>query len=181
MKSLTLLTITTFLVFALASCSNEKSSEQKENKPIKENQNATIGLSDFLDEILLGYEISAIQKHMNQTPYQFLGETDLLFNYEAQDANKVNHFISFHKHFDDPLQMQGFVYNIDFKNNNSHLVIEYQDNLIKQLDAVYGKWSEDFQTGYNNVGLYEAEWIFEAGVLFVTIGTDYITVELNEH
>lgn len=180
MKSINILTITCFLAVSV-SCSNEKPSEQKEPTPIEENQKASKGLSDFLDEILLGYEMSAVQKHMVQTPYQLLGETDLLINYEAQDANNVTHFVSFHKHTDSPEQLQALVYNIDFKNNNAHLVMEYQENLIKQLDAVYGEWSEDFQTGYNNDGLYEAEWLFEAGVLLITVGIDYITVDLHEH
>jgi len=127
------------------------------------------------------FEMSAISKHMIHTPYKFLGETELLMNYEAQDENKVGHFISFHKHKDAPEQMSALVYNIDFKNKNSHLVMEYQQKLIAQLDAVYGEWSESFETGYNTEGNYEAEWYFEAGVLQVRVGTDFITVDLREH
>jgi hypothetical protein len=134
-----------------------------------------------MEQILLGFVMSAISKHMIHTPYKFLGETDFLMNYEAEDENKVSHFVSFHKHHNDANQLSALVYNLDFKKNNSHLVNEYQEKLIAQLDDVYAEWSENYETGYNSEGNYEAEWYFEAGVLLVTVGTDFITVDLREH
>ena len=167
-----------------SSCSNQPKSAEDQENSINQDENQQgdkEGFTDFVEQILLGYEMSAISKHMVHTPYQFLGETELLMNYEAEDENKVTHFVSFHKHKDAPEQMSAMVYNLDFKKNNSHLVMEYQQKLIAQLDGVYGEWSEDFQTGYNSSGNYEAEWYFEAGVLLVTVGTDFITVDLREH
>jgi hypothetical protein len=61
------------------------------------------------------------------------------------------------------------------------LVNQYQEKIIAQLDKKYAKWSDSFDTGYNGEGNYEAEWIFEAGVLKVTVGTNFISVELGEH
>jgi hypothetical protein len=142
---------------------------------------SAVGLTDFLEEILLGFQMSAIAKHMVQTPYKFLGETELLLNYEDLDENKVTYFVSFQKNFDDPEYMGAMYLSIDFRNNNSHLVNEYQERLSQQLDAVYGEWSEDFSTGYTMDGNYEAEWYFEAGVLTVKVGPDFINVDLHEH
>jgi hypothetical protein len=178
MKISTFFLIAIITALNLSACGSESKAEKTESI---EEQKSEVGFSDFLDEILLGFEISAIHKHMVHTPYSFLGETELLLNFEGQDENLVKHFVSFHKHKDDANQMSALVYNIDFRSNNSNLVKEYQERLIAQLDQVYGEWSDDFQTGYNTDGNYEAEWLFEAGVLLVTVGTDFIIVDLREH
>jgi hypothetical protein len=176
-----LLTLGATAFIALSACNNAEQKSSESNSEETEQISSESNHTDFLDEILLGYEMSAISTHMVQTPFKFLGATDLLMNYEAQDQNQVHHFVSFHKHKDDPNQMSALVYNLDFKKNNAHLVMEYQQKLIEQLEAVYGEWAEDFQTGFNNDGNYEAEWYFEAGVLLVTVGTDFISVDLREH
>jgi hypothetical protein len=168
-------------VIILSACNSSEQKSSENNTEETEQVSKESGYTDFLDEVLLGYDMKAISAVMVQSPYKFLGESDLLMNYEAQDQNKVNHFVSFQKHKDSPNQMSALVYNLDFKNNNSHLVMEYQERLIQQLDKVYGEWSEDFQTGYNTEGNYEAEWYFEAGVLLVTVGTDFISIDLREH
>jgi len=99
MKRRNLLAGIILIIQLLPSCSNE---QQTENSQLVEALNSTaiskqeVGYTDFLNEILLGYETSAIQKHMGQTPYKFLGETEFVMNYEAQDDNNVVHFISFH-------------------------------------------------------------------------------------
>lgn len=181
----------THLVFAAFSLLLMNACNNTEHKAVEEHVNSVEqdespqsqkeGFTDFMEQILLGFEMSAISKHMIHTPYKFLGETDLLMNYEAEDENKVNHFVSFHKHHNDANRLGALVYNLDFKKNNSHLVNEYQEKLIAQLDDVYAEWSENYETGYNSEGNYEAEWLFEAGVLLVTVGTDFITVDLREH
>ena len=183
LKALSFYAACTFMLF-MACNNNEQNAAEQQERLTEQNQSQQgykEGFTDFMEQILLGFEMSAISKHMIHTPYKFLGETELLMNYEAQDENKVDHFISFHKHKDAPEQMSALVYNIDFKNKNSPLVMEYQQKLIAQLDAVYGEWSESFETGYNTEGNYEAEWYFEAGVLLVVVGVDFITIDLREH
>ena len=173
-------------VLNLTSCNSDDAKSAEENAPTDEEQQyepqpMKTGYTDFLEEILLGFEISGIHKHMVQTPFVFLGETDMLLNFSAQDENKVDHFVTFHKIFDEPTRLSAIDYRMDFLEGNSQLVMQYQQNLIRQLDLVYGEWSEDFETGYNEKGLYEAEWIFEGGVLRVTVGIDFIEVLLREH
>lgn len=172
------------IIQLFSSCSNE---HQTENSQLIEAVNSTeisneqAEYTDFLNEILLGYEISAIQKHMVQTPYKFLGETEFVMNYEAQDDNNVVHFISFHKFQSVPGEMGAFVYNLDFKTSSAQLVGEYQEKLFQQLDEIYGEWSEDFSTGYTENGFFEMEWYFEGGTLRMTVGNDFIAVDLSEH
>jgi len=175
------------LLFCLATvaCKNTASDSGSENTKSNEVESSpSSDLNDcasFLNEILIGFEFSAIAKHMIHTPFKFLGETNLLSNYETVDVNQVNHMVTFHKNPDDPNVMTALVYNIDFKDSNSHLVNNYQKTLIQQIDDAYGEWSEDFSTGYNDAGNYEAEWIFEAGVMLVTVGINFIQVDLREH
>jgi hypothetical protein len=184
MKRINLLVGTILIVQLFSGCSNEP---QAENTQLVEEQISTeksakeVGYTDFLNEILLGYEISAIQKHMVQTPYKFLGETEFVMNYEAIDEQNVVHFISFHKFQSVPGELGALAYNLDFKNSSSQLVGEYQEKLFQQLDSVYGEWSENFETGYNANGFFEMEWYFEAGTLRMTVGNDFIAVDLSEH
>lgn len=172
--------IFTIVATFLISCASGSSVEQTtETENVSSTESTKVGYTDFLDEILIGFQMAAITKHMAKTPYKFLGETELLMNYEAIDDNKVKYFLSFLKDFDAPEDMFGLSLSIDFDDNNAHLVNEYQENLIQQLDAVYGEWSDDFVTGYNMYGNYEADWYFEAGILHITIGTNFINIDLN--
>jgi hypothetical protein len=165
-------------IFIIASCAgnSETKSEQAEVENLTPENKVTSGHTDFLDEILLGFEMSAIQKHMVQTPYTYLGEEKGRLNYEAQDENKVKHFISFADFNDNYLT--SFTYNLLFEDNDTNLVSEYHAKIQAQLQAVYG---DDFSTGYDASDLYVVDWYFEAGELILTMGIDFISVEVRQH
>lgn len=172
-----------FLGLTLLSCNSTKNEETDDAPETTIDVVSTnlLDYSSFLDEILMGYNFKAIAIYMVQTPFQFLGETDVLMNYQTVDGNKVNQMVTFHKHRDDPNVLSALVYNLDFKQDNSNLVAEYKQKLISQLDEAYGEVSVDFSTGYNEDGNFEATWIFEAGVLNLTAGINFIQVDLREH
>lgn len=128
----------------------------------------------FIEEILVGFEMSAVAKHMVQTPYKYLGEDNLRMNYEGIDDNKVNHFVSFGRYYGDELQV--YVYNIDFKNNNEHLVNNYMSLIREKLETIYG---QDFETGYNDMGNFVVEWTLEGALIDLTTGTNFITLEVK--
>jgi hypothetical protein len=130
----------------------------------------------FVEEVLIGFEMPAIAKHMIHTPYKYLGENEGRMNYEGMDKNQVNHFVSFAKYSGETLQV--YVYNIDFKNNNENLLMGYQEELRSKLEAVYG---QDFETGYNEMGNFTVEWTLEGVLVDLTYGTNFITLEVNEH
>ena len=163
-------------LIALFSCTNSPK-ESPENLDAKEVvDTANVGTTDFLDEILLGYEMRAIPKYMVSTPFKLLGATDIRQNFEFIDENKAVHFVSFSSWEGDELNY--FHYGIDFKDNNQNLATGYFQDLQKQLEKIYGL---DYETGYNDRGFFEVEWYFEAGVLLLTLGTDFIYVDVNEH
>lgn len=165
-------------IFVIASCGgkSEKETEQAEVENTTPESQATFAHTDFLDEILLGFEMSAIQKHMVKTPYTYLGEEKGRLIYEAQDENKVKHFISFADFNDNYLTL--FTYNLFFEENNTNLVSEYHTKIQAQVQAVYG---DDFDTGYDASDFYVVDWYFEAGELILTMGMDFISVEVREH
>ncbi len=135
----------------------------------------------FTEQILIGTSVDALHKIMDQYPYEFLAESEFFINYQAEDKRKVHYFVSFHKNLDDANELVGFALTIDFQKSNSEWVNRYQEMIQRSLDASYGEWSEQFETGYNSAGDFEAEWIFEAGMLKMTVYTNKITVDLSTH
>jgi hypothetical protein len=184
MKTVGFTSIVVAIFFGLFSCdgSDEINAQSTEKSISEESQNddqqqsIKYDFTDFLNEILIGYEISAIHKYMIHTPFESLGEDRGRFNFEGIDENKVNHFVSFESHYENI--MNAFVYNLDFKNDNSNLVMDYQKKIQNQLQEVYG---DDFETGYDDFGFYIVDWYFEAGSLIFTTGMDFISVEIKEH
>jgi|GEM_PF-5096038 len=168
------------LLVTLLSC-NQKEVEtvtQTENNDSKEintvlDQKPSNYLS-FIEEVLLGFTHAAIAQHMVQTPYVFIGENEGRINYEAIDSKKVNHFISFDTAQNDVLEV--YVYNIDFKNNNEHLVSDYLNEIRVVVEGVFG---QDFETGYDTNGNFEIEWTVEAGKVTIISGINFITLEVN--
>lgn len=129
----------------------------------------------FVEEILVGFDLDALSKHMVQTPYQYLGEINGRYNYEGQDANKVDHFVSFATYSGNHLEV--YVYNLDFKHNNENLVMEYQQKLQAHLTETYGN---DFETGYDSEGNYVVDWVLKSVQVYLNAGTNYITLEVKE-
>jgi len=163
-------------LIALVSCTNSPK-ENNEIFDVKEVvETGNVGTTSFLDEILMGYEMSAIPKYMARTPFKLLGDTDIRQNFEYVDKNKAIHFVSFNSWEGEELNF--FSYSIDFRDNNQNLATGYFQDLQKQLEKVYGL---DYETGYNDNGFFEVEWYFEAGVLLLTLGTDFVSVDVREH
>lgn len=168
------------LSWGFISCGGKAEQHSDANNQPENNQNeaAKLGFTDFLDEILLGYDLSAIHKYMIHTHYQSLGADNGKLNFEGIDEKKVNHFISFAPNKDDDNQLSSFVYQLKFKNNNENLVMDYQRKIFAQLQEVYG---DDFNTGYDNTGFYVVDWHIECCELTLTTGIDFLSVEVKEH
>jgi len=177
MKNLLFVLLLCALSGLSSSCKSntEKSDENIEVVHESTEQNSKQGFTDFLEEIRIGYLMSAISKHMIHTPYKYLGEDQGRMNYEANDENNVNHFISFVT-FNEK-ELSSLVYNLDFKKSNTALVMDYQKKIQAQLQESFGDY---FETGYDDFGFYIVDWHFEAFQVIFTTGSDFITVEMND-
>lgn len=171
-----------FLSLSAFSCMQNKLETKIQNKEINlvEEKSAKVEnikeYFSFIEEVLIGFTHTAIAKHMVQTPYAFLGENEGRINYEAIDSNNVNHFISFDTAQNDALEV--YVYNIDFKNNNEHLTSDYFNKLRDVLENHFGS---EFETGYDDNGIYGINWTLEGVLVDLSMGTNFIQLEIKQH
>jgi hypothetical protein len=166
-----------FAGMVLISCSGgTKEIESNENKTeIQQEKSQTAdSYTAFVEEVLIGFPMKEVSKHMVQTPYKYLGETEGRATYEGQDENKVDHFVTFGRYFGDELQV--IVYNLDFKNNNEKLVMDYQKKLLNKLVELYG---DTYDPGYNEAGNYVIDWVMEFGTVSLTHGVNFVTYEVR--
>lgn len=166
----------------LAACSSKSDSEIKtldvhehpsENSIVIEKK--TENFSAFIDTILFGTPMSAIPEYMKSTPFTFLGENEGRMNFEGEDENDVNHFVSFATYHDNELHQ--YAYNLDFKKNNGKLVSDYQQKLLNQMTKIFG---DEYDTGYDSTGNHVVDWVMEWGEVSLTHGVDFILVEIRE-
>jgi hypothetical protein len=146
------------------------------NETTSKSDNNSSNYFSFIEEVLIGFTHAAIAQHMVQTPYAFLGVNEGRINYEAIDSNNVNHFISFDTAQNDALEV--YVYNIDFKNNNEHLTSDYFNKLRDVLENHFGS---EFETGYDDNGIYGINWTLEGVLVDLSMGTNFIQLEIKQH
>ena len=161
------------ILVTFSSCKkNEAETTNQSNRTINrettsKSDNNSSNYFSFIEEVLIGFTHAAIAQHMVQTPYVFLGENDGRINYEAIDSKKVNHFISFDTAQNDALEV--YVYNIDFKTNNEHLTSDYFNKLRDVLENHFGS---EFETGYDENGIYGIIRTQEGVLVELSMGTN---------
>jgi outer membrane biogenesis lipoprotein LolB len=169
--------VTVFLTSCSSGSFKENVASKEQNKTIETHEKSSQteeNFTTFIGKVLYGSQMDTVKKLMKETPYTFLGNNAGRSNYEGQDTNNVNHFVSFASYHDN--ELHEIVYNIEFKNNNENLVMKYQKKLFNQLIEIFG---EDYDPGYDLNGHYVVDWVLEFGTVSLTNGVNFISFEVK--